>query len=498
MADLTHPDLRRFGLHWTRLATVVARVMSWASRGANGFILATASVAVGVVALRLDVVGRFHYLPLLPAVLMPALLTSRGPTVLAISLAVIASIVLVQREGLSDIVAYALSFAAVCLAIGEMVTARRAGTSRSAALTSELKQRDATIHAMLASAPVVTLDSQIVVLSMSRQACALFKTNEQEAIGRSFKDFVASFQVGMASAEKTGDSPRQPYWLARRANGDLFPVGIQVGYVDTDPKSSQVVLNLTDLSEWHAAETRNQDLGEQLNQVWRLNSLGEMAAILSHELNQPLSAAAIYMQAAQTDLERTPLVAANACRTLDLAKGQVLRAGEIIRHARHLLTVGSRELKPQRMTSMLLEIGPILKLLGPGADAVIKINIDGENDVVMADRIQFQQALINLARNAAEAVGGQDRREVHIVGHTVSATHYEIRIEDSGPGVPPEEFLQIFTPLITTKADGMGLGLSVTRSIVEAHNGTLTVGTSVLGGAVFAFSLQRVRELQQL
>lgn len=479
------------------MSDIVARIVRWASRGANGYILATASVGLGVLALRLGIEGRFHYLPLIPAVLIPALLTSRGPTFMAIGLAVTSNIILVQHRELGDTIVYALSFAAIGLAIGEMAIARRSGKASSAALASELRRRDASLEAMLASTPVVILDAQGLILNMSGPACALFRTTEHEATGLSFKDFVASFDA-RADTPGEGASSLRRYWTGRRTDGSLFPFGIRVAYVGADPNSSRVVLTLTDLSDWHAAEARSQQLSEQLNQVWRLNSLGEMAAILSHELNQPLAAAAIYLQTAQTDLDRTPPVTANACLSLNLAKGQVLRAGEVIRHARGLLTVGSQALKPERMTSMLLEIGPMLKLLGPAADAMIKIDIDGENDLVMADRIQFQQALINLARNAAEAVSGSDRREVHVTGHSVSETHYEVRVEDSGPGVPAGEVERIFAPLTTTKTDGMGLGLSVTRTIVEAHQGTLTVGTSPLGGAVFAFRLQRAEESQLL
>ena len=480
-----------------RLTDAVARVVNWASRGANGYMLATASVGLGVLALRLGIEGRFQYLPLIPAVLVPALLASRGPTIMAIGLAVISNVILVQREELGDTIVYALSFAAIGLAIGEMAVARRSGKASSAALASELKRRDATLEAMLDSTPVATLDAQGVVLNMSRPACALFQTTEHDAAGRPFKDFVASVQSGAFDIPGRGDSPSRWYWLGRRADGNLVPVGIRVAYVDADPISSRVVLTLTDLSDWHAAEARNQDLSEQLNQVWRLNSLGEMAAVLAHELNQPLAAAAIYMQTAQSDLSRTRPVIHNASRTLDLAKGQVLRAGEVIRHARDLLTVGSQSLKPERVTSMLSEIGPMLKLIGPAAEATIRIDIGGDHDLVMADRIQFQQAVINLVRNAVEAVSGRDRREVNVLGHSVSATHYEVRVEDSGPGVPAEEVARIFKPLTTSKADGMGLGLSVTRTIVEAHHGSLTVATSPLGGAVFAFRLQRAQESEQ-
>ena len=112
----------------------------------------------------------------------------------------------------------------------------------------------------------------------------------------------------------------------------------------------------------------------------------------------------------------------------------------------------------------------------------------------MADRIQLQQALVNLVRNAVEAVADCARREVRVVGRAIDADLYEIRVEDTGPGVDPKRTSDLFQPLMTTKSDGMGLGLSVTRTIVENHGGVLSVGRSDLGGAVFHFSLQRAPE----
>jgi two-component system sensor kinase FixL len=231
-----------------------------------------------------------------------------------------------------------------------------------------------------------------------------------------------------------------------------------------------------------------------LNQVWRMNSLGEMAAILSHELNQPLTAAASYLQASQVDLGRAGIMADNASRTVELAKSQVLRAGAIIRRARELLTVETQPLEPERMSSMIDDLGPIIQLLGPASDAGIQISIDNIDDRVMADRIQFQQAIVNLVRNAVEAVADRERREVRLIGRPTSAEFYEIRVEDSGPGLAPDQVERMFEPLMTTKSDGMGLGLSVTRTIVENHGGSLTVGRSEMGGAAFTFSLQRVKE----
>ncbi|CAN5474051.1 PAS domain S-box protein [soil metagenome] len=465
---------------------------NWLADGSHGYGLAVASVAA-VLLLRqgLEVFGKFYYLPLIPAVMLPALFASRGATILAIVLLIAANLLLVPRESATDALVNAALFAIVGLGIGEFGRAREAARASALELKSRLTTRDATIHAMLASAPVVTLDPISTITTISRPACALFKVREADAVGRSFLDFVEFFDP-TALRTTSGEYPtRDQYWLGRRSDGDVFPLGIQMALVDATGRAPDAILTLTDLSLWHSAEVRNQELGDQLNQVWRMNSLGEIAATLAHELNQPLTAAASYLQATKSDLDRAGVYADSASRTIDLAKGQVLRAGDIIRRARDLLAVDSLPLQSERLSSMIDDLGPILQLLGPAAGAQVQIDIEDTDDSVLADRIQFQQAIVNLVRNAVDAVSDQARRDVMIRGRIVSPLQYRISVEDSGPGVAPDMVERMFQPLMTTKAGGMGLGLSVTRTIVESHGGSLVVQASDLGGAAFAFNLKR-------
>ena len=465
-------------------------VANFASRGPNGYALAVASVGAAMVArLGLEAFGKFYYLPLIPAVMLPALLASRSATVLAIILSIAANVVLVPRESVVDGAVNALLFAGVGLAIGEFGRAGRKARANALDLKARLSTRDATINAILASAAVVSLDRQSRILAMSGPACALFGVRERDVLGRPFSDFIEFFDC--LAERTTGDDP---YWLGRRGDGDGFPVGVQKASVKNPEGSPDTILTLTDLSRWRSAEAGNQELKEQLNQVWRLNSLGEIAATLAHELNQPLTAAASYLQATQADLGRAGVVADSASRTVELAKNQVLRAGDIIRRARNLLAVDERRLDPHRVSSMIDDLGPIIQLLGPAAGAHLRIAVEDQADWVMADRIQFQQAIVNLVRNAIEAVADCPRREVAILGQAISTTEYRMSVEDSGPGIAPDQIDRMFKPLMTTKAGGMGLGLSVTRTIVERHGGVLSVQTSDLGGAAFVFSLQRLLE----
>lgn len=171
-----------------------------------------------------------------------------------------------------------------------------------------------------------------------------------------------------------------------------------------------------------------------------------------------------------------------------------MRAGAIIRRMRDLLATGARSLEVERVSSMIDDLASVLALISRDTDVSIEIDLDTADDHVMADRIQFQQAVTNLVRNAVDAVAGRPRAVVIVVGRA-RRTGYEISVEDNGPGIPDSQVDSIFQPMMTTKSGGMGLGLSVTRSIVESHGAKLEVRRSDLGGAAFSFRLQRETEL---
>jgi two-component system, LuxR family, sensor kinase FixL len=467
-------------------------MLGWASQGWRGYALAFVSVGVALLArLGLETFGRFYYLPLIPAVMLPALLASRRATLLAIVLSIAANVALVPRESAVDAVVNALLFAAVGLAIGEVGRAQRALLKRSYELKAQLSRRDATLDALLASANVLTLDTDGRILAISPRAQTLFGVTEADVLARPIQALVDGFDP---EALREGVVPANGVihtWKGRRGDA-TFPLGVRGAFTNDEDGAPELVLMVTDLSLWHSAEARNQELNDQLSQVWRLNSLGEMAAILAHELNQPLTAAATYLHGARADMQHAGAIGENATRNLDLAKGQVLRAGGIIRRARQLLAVGARDLQVERVSSMLDDLQPILQLLGPAADVALRFEIDAAEDEVLADRIQFQQAVVNLVRNAVEAAGAGGRHgEVVISGRPVSDRAFEVRVEDNGAGVRPEQMTGMFRPLISTKAEGMGLGLSVTRSIVERHGGALRIERGDLGGAAFVFELIR-------
>lgn len=440
----------------------------------------------------LELFGQFYYLPLVPAVVVTAALAGRSATAIAISLSIAANVALVEREGPVDTWTNAVLFAVVCWLIAEICWRLRSYRGQAGELSGRLARRDQTLNTILASVPVVMLDDAGKVRALTRPAIRLLGTTEEAARGRPFSGFVDQFDLAALEAEVAHEPPEAEHvWTGMRDDGKTFPLHIQAGFMPNDAGGTRAVLCLTDLTQSHAADARARELHSQLNRVWRLNSLGEMAASLAHELNQPLAAAATYLHASQIDIERAGPIGASAARSIDLAKSQLLRAGEIIRRMRELLAHESRSLGVERIAPLVADLSGVFGMIERAGGVSIHIEIDDLNDRVRAERIQIQQAMLNLVRNAVEALAGQTDPKVLIVGRAISDDQFEIRVEDSGKGIPAAEMDTIFRPLMTTKSGGMGLGLSVTRTIVESHGGVLKVEKSALGGAAFSFCLMR-------
>lgn len=461
----------------------------------SGIVLAIVVVggAVGFRSL-LEGLGQFYYLPMVPAVVITALLARRTATALAVTLSIVVNLTLVPRESLTDALTNALLFAGVSWVLAEICWAMRAMQGRTQDLSRQLAAKDAMLNTALASVPVVTLNSSGAVQNLNPAAAALFDLTEAATQGRQFAELAPGFDVAAITGIGAAGGPleaKDGHWTGLRPNGATFPLSIQYGVAPDPAGGTHVALCLTDLSRWHAADAQARDLHTQLNKVWRLNSLGEMAATLAHELNQPLSAAATYLHASQVDMERAGPLGDSALRTVELAKSQLLRAGKIIRRMRELLSLEARRLDSERASSMVEDLAPVLAMIGSSKGVAIRLDVAAEDDRVQAERIQFQQAMVNLTRNAVEALSDHTAPEVVIVGRPISDNQYRISVEDNGPGIADDQIDRIFQPLTTTKTGGMGLGLSVTRTIVESHGGRLQVSRSALGGAAFSFTLNR-------
>jgi signal transduction histidine kinase len=228
----------------------------------------------------------------------------------------------------------------------------------------------------------------------------------------------------------------------------------------------------------------------------RLTAAGQMAAALAHELNQPLTAVVNSVNAAKRLLTRGDRGNLQIAREVtDEAAEQALRASEIVRSLRQFLTRDETERRVEILPSMMEEAGALaLSSIGP-LRVHLKFEFDDHAQAVLVNRVQIQQVIVNLIRNAFEAMADQDLREVTLATRALGNGNIEIAIADMGPGIPGDIAGRLFEPFVSTKRDGMGLGLSISRSIIEAHDGQLRAEPNPRGGTIFRFTLPCSGEL---
>jgi two-component system sensor kinase FixL len=248
---------------------------------------------------------------------------------------------------------------------------------------------------------------------------------------------------------------------------------------------------LHDVTDRRHAEDEARQLQDRLTHFSRLSTMGEMAAGLAHEINQPLSAIATYAQASQRLLRQPQPDTAEVVAALEQINAQALRAGEVIRRLRNF--VKNREVRREAVDcSRLLDD---LRTLAETDARLhnIRLRIDAEEGLptVYADPIQLQQVILNLVRNAIDAMAdvSEERREVVLSTRRIGAHEVEVTVADQGSGLAPEATEHLFNPFFTTKAGGTGLGLAISRSIVRAHGGRLWHTPNADFGARFHFTL---------
>jgi two-component system sensor kinase FixL len=246
-----------------------------------------------------------------------------------------------------------------------------------------------------------------------------------------------------------------------------------------------------DLSERQDTEARLQELQSELLHMSRLTAMGEMASTLAHELNQPLSAISNYFKGARRLLDADSDPNALARDALGKAGDQAIRAGQIIRRLRDFVTRGDSERRIEPLTKLVEEASALALVGAKEFDVRVRYDFDPGAEFVFADKVQVQQVVLNLIRNAMDAMEHAPRRNL-LVTTALDGEWAKVSVADSGPGVSPEVASQLFQPFVTTKPQGMGVGLSISRTIIEAHGGRLWVEDNPGGGAVFSFTLRIV------
>lgn len=278
----------------------------------------------------------------------------------------------------------------------------------------------------------------------------------------------------------------------QRRDGTTFPMELAIGEMRSGDRVFFTGF-INDLTEHQRTQARLQELQAELVHVSRLSAMGEMASTLAHELNQPLGAIANYTKGCRRLLaDPSPAAVAKVMEVLDKAAEQALRAGQIIRRLREFVARGETE-KRIEPVARLIEEASALALVGAREQGITAhVALAPNTGAVLADRVQVQQVLINLMRNAREAMQEGGRRELTVAARPAGPETVEIAVSDTGPGIAGEVAHRLFQPFVTTKVSGMGVGLSICRTIVEAHGGRLWVERNEAGGATFRLTLPAV------
>ena len=344
---------------------------------------------------------------------------------------------------------------------------------------------------------IVVIDDRSRILVFNKACEQLFGHAASDVMGKSIKilmppEFSTEHDGYVASYMKTG--VQRIIGIGREvrgchADGTVFPIELSVGEART-PEGRQFIGIIRDLRPRKAVEQRLAQLQAQLVKMARVNAMDEMGAAIAHELNQPLTAVMLYLQALARKLKSGDAeVDAALLEILGKASREAERAGSIIQKMRHF--VEKREPDRQAVdVSKLVDEALELTLLGhDGADIELVRDEAPALPPIDVDPVQIQQVMINLFRNAVEAVKGREDRWIRIAVHTES-NRLLVEVEDSGAGIPKETVRDLFKAFSSSKKSGLGLGLAISRSIAQNHGGDLLVEPGGSGrGATFVLSL---------
>lgn len=366
-------------------------------------------------------------------------------------------------------------------------------------VADDLAETEELIRAVLATVPdaMIVIDERGEIRSFSATAERVFGYAADEVRGQNVKMLMPEPYRGehdgyLSRYRDTGE--RRIIGLGRvvvaqRKDGSIFPIELSVGEVKAAGRHLYAGF-VRDLTERQKTEKRLQELQQELTHVSRLGEMGQMASALAHEINQPLAATTNYLQAAKRLLAKGDSDSVGkATVALNHATGQIDRTVEIVRRLRSFVKKGASERQLEDLQKTIEEASA-LALIGAGHRLKVTMELQKGLPPALIDRIQIQQVFVNLVRNAIEAMENSARRELTVhLEIDGEAKNLVISVADSGSGLAPEVADKLFMPFVTTKSQGMGIGLSICRTIIEAHGGKMAAQANPGGGTIFKFTL---------
>ena len=344
---------------------------------------------------------------------------------------------------------------------------------------------------------MIVIDASGTVLLYNAACERMFGYAADEVLGRNVKLLMTS------SDRKDHDTSLQSYLRSgtarivgigrdvtgRRKDGSTVPIRLSVGELRDDGDTPLFIGTLHDLTEALRARERIEELQSELMQVARASAVGEMGATLAHELTQPLSAVAGFVESSIALIDRGDgKVPARVREYMDQAVTQTLRMGAVVRWVREFTSRGDTERSVEDINAVVEEICE-LATLGTATDGIdLEMDLAANLPPVLIDHIQIQQVVLNLVRNSIDALTDCETGTI-TVATVPEGRMVEVAVSDNGPGLPPEVRERVFEPFVSTKHDGIGIGLSICRTIVEAHGGRIAVDADTRSGTAFRFSV---------
>jgi len=375
-------------------------------------------------------------------------------------------------------------------------------TERKAAEAAILA-RESHVRSILSTVPdaMVVIDDRGKMLSFSAAAERLFGYDEKDVLGKNVSLLMPSpdrerhdsyIERYLATGEKRIIGIGRVVF-AERKDGTTFPMELSIGEAAGVDRRLFTGF-IRDLTERQKTEERLESLESELIHVSRLSAMGTMASTLAHELNQPIAAIANYTEAVRDQLAGYESEEMLMIReALDDTAKAAMRAGHIVRRLRDFVSRGDIEKTNEKLPALINEAA-VLGLLGARENGITPhFDLDPYASPVLVDKVQIQQVLINLIRNAVEAMARapEPRRILTVTSGSDQPGFVRVTVADTGPGVAPEIAEQLFTAFVSSKSDGMGLGLSICRTIVEANGGRIWMEPGRSGGTQFHFTLVR-------
>jgi two-component system sensor kinase FixL len=364
----------------------------------------------------------------------------------------------------------------------------------------ELQELVAHLQSVLDTIPdaIIVIDNKGIMRSFSANAVRLFGYAAEDTIGQNvsmlmpppYREQHDSYLARYFATGQKRVIGHGRVVSGMRKDGSTFPMELAVGEMLIGDRHSFTGF-VRDLTERQQTQRRLQDLQSELFHMSRFSAMGEMASTLAHELNQPLTAIASYLNGCRRLLRGTDSVRNLMLRdAIDRAADQALRAGQIIRRMRLFVARGESERQVENLTKLIEEASALALVGVKEAGVQVSFAFGARVSFVLADKIQLQQVILNLVRNAIEAMQDTVCRELTISTAEQPDGMVEICIADTGPGIAPEIAAQLFQPFVTTKVHGMGVGLSISRTIIEAHGGRLWSAPNPGGGTIFGLTLR--------